>query len=246
MKTEDDQRDGFKKIWIKENLDVLSETIRADRDVYFAFVEIFMPIVMGNQRWKEGLRVALKNKAHFPMNYKTIYEEAFVILEIENKWRRYEAEAKYRVEKNMSDHKKAFRDDYAAENSFPLAKWTQVEVRGKKKKFRNIEWDAKGLRRYLKMIKSWTEDMTREERVEVDKALVQYLLRRRGNNATDSERVDRDEEERWDTYSAISRFQVHYDYGEVPELPGDLLHNERRTDEVSQQRDLNIGQTGAV
>ena len=108
MKAEVDRREGFKTMWKKDNLDTLSETIRANRDVYFAFVEIFMPIVMGNQRWKEGLRVALKNKAHFPMHYKTIYEEAFVILDIKNKWRRYEAEVKYRVEKNMSDHKKAF------------------------------------------------------------------------------------------------------------------------------------------
>ncbi len=68
---------------------------------------------------------------------------------------------------------------------------------------------------------------------------------KRGNNATDLERAEGDEEDRWDTYSTTSRFQVDYNYSEVQEVPQDVS-TEQRTDEDSQNINMNIGQTRVV
>jgi len=228
MKQEGDQREGFKLLWKQDKLDELSEYIRANSNVYHTFVEMFMPCVMGHIRWKEGLKAALKNEAHFPMTYKTIHEEAFVILEIENKWRRYEAEAKYRIENNIEDHKKPFKDGYAAENSFPLAKWTQKKVtknvQGQKKKFINIAWNGPGLMRYNSIIKGWTEKMTREQRVEVDKGLVEYLLaqKQRNENGGVHGAEAENRRARLEIYDSICTFQDYYDYHEGPTVQMDI------------------------
>ena len=242
MKQEDEKREGFKLLWKQDKIDKLSEYIRANSNVYHVFVEMFMPCVMGDMRWKEGLKAALKNEAHFPMSYKTIHEEAFVILEIENKWRRYEAEAKYRIEKNMNDHKKPFKDGYAAENSFPLAKWTQKKVtknvQGQKKKFINTPWNAQGLMRYSDIIKGWTENMTREQRVEVDKGLVEYLgqKKQKGNKKANAAEAE-SRRGRLEIYDSICTFQDYYDYHEGPTVPIDIQPPQEVTGEASSEEE---------
>ena len=195
MKEDRDKWDtDFENLWEEsKEMNDFCKIVHATHDAYLSFVTFFMSATTGPKKGEKVIRKESKKGGCLddPMIL-TPSDEAYLILEVENRWENYRDEANFRKlePQRMSWTRYKIPEDDS--QKFAQGKWTSTKIKTKagKEKWVSCEWTEEGLKRYKEILKACREWRAKDENKGVRKKLVESLNKKREEERSRNKRKE--------------------------------------------------------